>query len=1503
MQSYKIVLPLCITWMSAAWANTAPVADFDISYNKNLKITLTNSSTDPDGNALKYKWNFGDSTTSKEQNPDHTYAKSGTYKVSLKVSDGQLTNTISKKVTVNSYPVSDFAVVSQNDLQVSFESLASDPDGDALKYKWNFGDSTTSKEQNPVHTYANGGTYKVSLKVSDGKLTNTFSKKVTVNSDPVSDFAVVSQNGPTVRFESRASDPDGDALKYKWYFGDDTTSKEQNPEHIYAKAGTYKVTLKVSDGIKTVKSAKKITVKVNHAPTADFVISGISGRKVSLVNNSIDPDGDALVYKWYFGDGTTSREVNPVHTYQADGMYSVTLKASDGINKTVKIEKDVTVKSNRAPVAAFGVSGVNGLAVNLENRSSDPDGDALKYKWNFGDGTTSKDANPSHTYDKAGEYTVKLKVSDGVASSTASYKVKVGGGSGTTDLWVSATGVVNEELIQLFPQMHDSCTVDQGDIIVSGDAGLNEYHAYVWNDSDGAHPVAAWPGDDITYNTLNGCSLVTRVYSPFANQNKTLADYDMIIINGGASGLQTADLAGLSQDKNCVTVKNIDGRLVGELSSATECGVHVNGIPDEEISSEVYVYHDGMNRADGSDLEIIEKTGVDGSSYIDVVALIKGANAGVNTRGYYWFDDDEAGKKEFINGEVLRIGERVAVADGEMQEGILHLQFMETDEVGYEIRSVESSYYIRKSYDDTDLDDRMRKPRRTLGALYSSYSTTFRLWSPDSSDVKVTVGGKEYTMNLTAVDGYSGVYEVTVNGDLAGSSYQFTVGGAKVRDPYGRMVANGSTTANVVMDMSQTDPVGGWVDRPELVNREDSIVYEVHVRDFTIDPTSGVDADKKGRYLGMVQTGTTVNGAGTVSTGIDHLKELGITHVQLLPVYDYGTCSGVDSQNSSCYNWGYDPVNYNVPEDRYTSVFGTDRYEEKIREFKTMINEFHKNGIRVVMDVVYNHTYDKSVFENITDKYYLGKNDLSGCGNAVNADNNMVWMMIRDSLDYWVSEYHIDGFRFDLAGVFSLKDFSDWGVYLNRHHPDVNLLIYGEPWTGGGDPSAINEPVRTGRMFMQDGNAHVGAFNNRVRNCLKSASDSSDSANGVSKLGFIFNQLNTAGDGNGTDENGYQIIGNKGCVFMGVKAGVRTAYAPQYVVDEWSAQGYSDPEQSVTYITAHDNLGLRDKIERASIDGRVLYNDSEVRAIQAYANSIIMISQGISFIHGGEEIGRTKKAAGESGESPMWNTYKTTSGANDFRWDLKAGDWGGVSDIYASYIKMRRAHPAFRMTTAELINNNVTLDGSSTESVVIININGAAVGDSWGQIKVVMNSTDQPVTVSGISGMKKVADGVIVGDGVVNSTQAAPRSVSIWAGEGEEGCLVGRRYGSLYLVGSFENTSWGKFVELEHKCEGSNAWWQTKEPVELDNTTEFLMFEESGVWSSRKVGYSSYNVSQASCSDKTSSGVTTGCVAYNLTEGSGTANIIPGDWQGANLSGAYNIYLRESDLALTISKP
>ncbi len=976
------------------------------------------------------------------------------------------------------------------------------------------------------------------------------------------------------------------------------------------------------------------------------------------------------------------------------------------------------------------------------------------------------------------------KLSLAIAYATAALLVTACGGGGSSSGgssnpssnnadWAQSTGEIDFAHVYVDVAPEATCIAQSGDVLVKG-APYDEVAIYTFGKAE----LGNWPG--VQAEKLDGCSEPVFRLTP----DKDIVG-SSIIANNNGNGLQTPDLANFTIEEPCISFTGTkDGdKDVASLTSARACGITIEG---ETLSDNAYIFNGDTKLVSGDKIEINALAGNAESETKTITLAMSGEGVNADSTGYYWVTDDDgsiasnaddaadadaaateedtkhANHTKFKNGEKITIGAKIRLKDGETQTKILHVSY----------KDAESTFLIKKTYSVKNREARLaqKEASNTLGANYSKDQTVFRIWSPDSSDVKVEVAGKSYDMKPATLNGYTNVYEATVAGDLAGEEYSFYVGGTRVRDPYAKMAKSGNDgIVGIVMDMSQTEPEGGWADVPALNQRVDSIVYEVHVRDFTIDESSGVDSDKKGRYLGMVQTGTTavVDGKSTaVKTGIDHLKELGVTHVQIQPFYDYGTCSDVDSQNGTCYNWGYDPINYNVPEERYSSAFKASTladYNTRVKEVKTMINEFHKNGIRVIMDVVYNHTWNSSVFDKITSKYYFKNNDLSGCGNAIDADQNMVWMMIRDSLDYWVSEYHIDGFRFDLVGVFNSADYSDWGEYLNTNYSDHKLVIYGEPWTGGGDSSVLVNPVRTGNMKYISQDAHVGAFNNRIRNCLKGASDSSNKAK---MLGFIFGYKNTDWDGNGTDANDVDLPDNKSCVLVGLQGGVRPSDAKGK--DIWTAQGFMNPEQSVSYVTAHDNLALRDKIERAKTVITDMTADS-VKKIQAYANGIILVSQGVKFIHGGEEFGRTKVLADNASncgkDGSAHNSYNCFKG-NDFDWTLKAGEWGQVNDYYKAMIALSKAHPAFHMTDNETILKAVTLDeANSTEKVVIVNIDGSTVGDSWTSIKLVMNSdtTDFDASKLGVEGMTKVAGGFNVDQaGVDNADKAEAQSLSIW---------------------------------------------------------------------------------------------------------------------------------------------
>lgn len=607
------------------------------------------------------------------------------------------------------------------------------------------------------------------------------------------------------------------------------------------------------------------------------------------------------------------------------------------------------------------------------------------------------------------------------------------------------------------------------------------------------------------------------------------------------------------------------------------------------------------------------------------------------------------------------------------------------------LRQDDPEVHFSKSPNDPPMPER-------LGVTYTLEATTFAVWSPDSSEVELWLDGTLQPMRrIPDANGYSNVYAVKVAGDHHLKKYHFVIGRPSriARDPYAVMVEPGTDNC-IVLDLKRTEPVGGWASTPALAEREDAIIYEVHVRDFTIDANSGVAPEKRGKFLGMVQRGTRLNNQ---TTGLDHLVELGVTHVQLLPIYDFKSCSSRDPDNSgpNCYNWGYDPENFNVPEERYVVKAGDP--VERVRELKTMINELHKAGIRVIMDVVYNHTAKfgvggETTFSPITNRYFLPR-DLSGTGNAVNASEPMVGRFIRDSLEYWVKEYHIDGFRFDLLGVFDYAVVGDWGRYLNQHFPDRTLVMYGEPWNGGGgddvDPD-VERRIRLGTIARIN-DAHVGVFTDQFRQAIKGESNNGHGG------GFAFNQADSR---------------NQWRFEVGTRGSIRASNNPQQPIDRWDPMFAADPEQTINYVSAHDNLTLRDKI----LDWAQLNNQTDnpgyLKRIQEFAGGIVLTSQGIPFIHAGAEMLRTKQGVHDS--------YRSPDSINEIRWNWKVDN----SDVFAYYknvIGLRRAHSGFRMNTWDEIKQNVTSFRRS-DGVLVNTVKAAANGDSWPEMIVIYNSAN-----------------------------------------------------------------------------------------------------------------------------------------------------------------------------------
>jgi pullulanase len=590
-----------------------------------------------------------------------------------------------------------------------------------------------------------------------------------------------------------------------------------------------------------------------------------------------------------------------------------------------------------------------------------------------------------------------------------------------------------------------------------------------------------------------------------------------------------------------------------------------------------------------------------------------------------------------------------------------------------------------------------------LGAIYTPQATTFSIWSPDSDDVKLFLEGQAQTFAMAKIpdtDQYADVYRVTVPGDHQLNRYNFLIRGKTVRDPYGVMVEP-ATNNNIVMDLSKTEPEGGWAGLPILAQREDAIIYELNVHDYTADPSSGVSSEKRGKFLGLVQHGTRVDGR---PTGIDHLIDLGITHVQIMPMFDYSSCP--PSSPLGCYNWGYDPANYNVPEEQYSQFSGSD-YVNRVRELKTMINEFHKSGLRVIMDVVYNHVPigNGDVFGDISSKYFL-PSDISGAGRSLDGGVPMVDRMIRDSLDYWVGEYHVDGFRFDLMGVFRFVNVGAWAEYLNTRYPDRTLLIYGEPYTGkGGDNSnAFSGPLhdidqlRLGTIaFIAD--AHVGAFNTQYRDAIRGGD-----LNGGGSGGYMFNQ------GNAFNE-----------VQPGGRGSIRFSNTPYQPLDLFDRMFGARPEQAINFISVHDNLCLRDRILQWAKNHGQSGNTGYLTRIQEFGTGIILTSQGIPFISEGDEFLRDKDSLTDPGKAA--NSFNVPDPVNTVHWDLRVQH----EDVYSYFkktIALRRAHAGFRLTSWEAVNRNIRTSIPRGD-VVVNDIKSAGSGDSWKEVIVIYNSGNE----------------------------------------------------------------------------------------------------------------------------------------------------------------------------------
>ena len=592
-----------------------------------------------------------------------------------------------------------------------------------------------------------------------------------------------------------------------------------------------------------------------------------------------------------------------------------------------------------------------------------------------------------------------------------------------------------------------------------------------------------------------------------------------------------------------------------------------------------------------------------------------------------------------------------------------------------------------------------------LGAVYTKEATTFKVWAPTAARVAVrlyTTGssseaGAQEISTTAMTKGDKGVWSVKLDGDKKNLYYTYlvTIDGVtrETADVYAK-AAGVNGNRSMVVDLDSTDPQGWENDRHVLYNDPtDAIVWEVHVKDFSNSEVSGVSLKYKGKYLAFTENGTTLGDKGEYSTCIDYLKKLGVTHVQLLPVYDYATVDE-SKTDSDEFNWGYDPKNYNVPEGSYS----TDPFNgnTRITEFKQMIMALHNAGIGVIMDVVYNHTFTApgGWFEMTVPGYYYrmkadgGFSDGSGCGNETASDHLMYRKYMIDSILYWTNEYHIDGFRFDLMGVHDVTTMNEIRKALDTNVPDGSkIIMYGEPWTGG-DTSTKAVTATKSNVNLLDN--RVGAFNDMFRDAVK---------------GHVFN----------AKEKGFVQTGSgKGNIMAGITANCLN-------------DQFNQPSQTVSYTSAHDNFTLYDKLLLSVKDDKS-YNDRDEQLVEMnkLSAALILTSQGISFMQAGEEFARTKQ-----GDE---NSYVSPASLNQLDWN-RTVEYADLVSYYSGLIDIRRHFKPFRcadQTAAKLI----TFSDAPGGVVAYTLENTLTAGKEWSYAAVAFNGSneEQKVTLKPAAG-------------------------------------------------------------------------------------------------------------------------------------------------------------------------
>lgn len=585
----------------------------------------------------------------------------------------------------------------------------------------------------------------------------------------------------------------------------------------------------------------------------------------------------------------------------------------------------------------------------------------------------------------------------------------------------------------------------------------------------------------------------------------------------------------------------------------------------------------------------------------------------------------------------------------------------------------------------------------SLWLSYNKKATVFRIWSPNAEKVQLNLykngdGGEpigKYDLEL----GIGGVlWQKQIDKDLNGIYYTYQVkidGNWLDETPgiYAKAVGVNGKRA-MVLDMETTNPQLWNKDKgPELKYPNEAIIYELHIRDMTIHPASG--SSMPGTYAGLVETGT--KGPEGLATGIDHLKELGVNYVHLLPTFDHYAINE-SRLDSAQFNWGYDPQNYNVPE----GSFSSDPFhaEVRIKEFKQMVQAFHNNGIGVILDVVYNHTgrTENSNFNLENPDYYYRfwedgtLSDAAACGNETASEKEMMRKYILESVSYWAEEYHIDGFRFDLMGIHDITTMNEVSEALYKINP--NIFVYGEGWTASDSPLAEKDRALKKHMKQMP---QITAFSDDIRDGLKGSVFEDEST------GFV------SGADNTEESVKFGIVGS-------IDHPQIDYSKVNYSKEAWSI----DPWQAISYVSCHDNHTLIDKLEVSRPD----VNKKTQIAMAKLANAVVLTSQGVAFLHAGSEMLRTK--------NEEHNSYNLPDSINQIDWNWKVKN-KAVVDYYKNLIALRKAHPAFRMSSGDQVRKHLKFTRVE-DGLICYQINGHANEDIWKDILVIYNAKEIPAT-------------------------------------------------------------------------------------------------------------------------------------------------------------------------------